>query len=170
MSDDNEFDCDNDNDKAVGTKQPEKGTNGVGARDRNGAHVKDRPPGLPKNEKLVWGVLSDTGDPMKAYEILDQLKDKGVRAPMTVYRALAGLESKGHIHKLEGLNSFVLCNHEGPHKVQTFLVCEGCAKVRELEVSKIEADVLAAVKAADFRMSTACLEIKGHCHECMVAE
>ena len=172
MSDDNEFDNVNDNDENVGKNQSEWGIKGAfsNGHDGRGVPMKTRPPGLPKNEKLVWEVLNDTGDPMKAYEILDQLKDKGVRAPMTVYRALAGLEKKGHIHKLEAMNSFVLCNHERPHKVQTFLVCERCEKVRELELTKIEADILAAVKEADFHMSTACLEIKGHCHECMVAE
>ena len=91
---------------------------------KNGAATHDggrqRPPGLSKNEKLVWNVLAASDDPLKAYEILDKLKDKGVRAPMTVYRALDGLEEKGHIHKLDGLNAFVLCNHEGPHRVPDF--------------------------------------------------
>ncbi|MEL7487142.1 MAG: hypothetical protein AAGJ87_08005, partial [Pseudomonadota bacterium] len=62
-----------------------------------------RPNGMTRNEALVWDTLSHGRDPLKAYEILDQLKEKGVRAPMTVYRALDGLEKKGFIHKLEGL-------------------------------------------------------------------
>ena len=62
-----------------------------------------RPLGLLKNEKLVWDVLAVSKEPLKAYEILDTLKERGVRAPMTVYRALDGLEAKGHIHKLDGL-------------------------------------------------------------------
>ncbi len=133
------------------------------------SHGKKRPAGLPKNEKLVWDVLASTHDPLKAYEILDKLKDKGVRAPMTIYRALDGLESKGHIHKLEGLNAFVLCNHEGPHMVQTFLLCENCTNVQELELRAVEADIAPAVKAAAFQMSTARLEIKGQCQSCAEA-
>jgi len=132
-------------------------------------HSKTRPAGLPKNEKLVWEVLAAFEEPLKAYEILDKLKDKGVRAPMTIYRALDGLESKGHIHKLEGLNAFVLCNHEGPHMVQTFLVCESCTTVRELEVRAVEADIAPAVSAAAFQMNTARLEIKGQCANCVAA-
>ncbi len=140
---------------------------------KNGAATheggRQRPPGLSKNEKLVWNVLAASDDPLKAYEILDKLKDKGVRAPMTVYRALDGLEEKGHIHKLDGLNAFVLCNHEGPHRVQTFLVCETCSTVRELEVVAVEADIVPAVRAASFDMHMARLEIKGHCTNCAEA-
>lgn len=128
-----------------------------------------RPKGLGKNEKLVWETLASATDPLKAYEILDGLKDKGVRAPMTVYRALDGLENKGHIHKLDGLNAFVLCNHEGPHVVQTFLVCEKCNNVEELEVVAVEADITPAVRAANFHMDTARLEIKGACENCAEA-
>ncbi len=125
-----------------------------------------RPAGLLKNEKLVWDVLAASRDPLKAYEILDRLKERGVRAPMTVYRALDGLEAKGHIHKLDGLNAFVVCNHEGPHVVQAFLVCETCSTVKELEVIAVEADIAPAVRAAAFDMHTARLEIKGNCSAC----
>ena len=128
-----------------------------------------RPPGLLKNEKLVWDVLAVTREPLKAYEILDKLKEMGVRAPMTVYRALDGLEAKGHIHKLDGMNAFVLCNHEGPHVVQTFLVCESCSTVKELQVLAVEADIAPAVRAAAFDMHTARLEIKGNCNACAAA-
>jgi len=135
----------------------------------NRDHWRRRPSSLPKNETLVWDVLAASDDPLKAYEILDCLKDKGVRAPMTVYRALDGLEAKGLIHKLEGLNAFVLCNHEGPHMVQTFLVCDSCSTVQELEVVAVEADILPAVNAAQFDMHTARLEIKGNCTICAKA-
>ena len=74
------------------------------AKDINGEGDSDdgrtSPDGLTKNESLVWSTLSGVTEPMKAYEILDQLKSDGVRAPMTVYRALDGLEQKGLIHKL----------------------------------------------------------------------
>lgn len=144
-------------------------TTGAGDRTAIGDDGRKRPAGLLKNEKLVWDVLSGSKDPLKAYEILDKLKEKGVRAPMTVYRALEGLEAKGHIHKLDGLNAFVLCNHEGPHVVQTFLVCESCQNVEELEVVAVEADIAPAVRAASFDMHTARLEIKGNCNACAAA-
>jgi len=139
-------------------------TNHTHDHDEGGS--RKRPAGLLKNEKLVWDVLAASRDPLKAYEILDRLKERGVRAPMTVYRALDGLEAKGHIHKLDGLNAFVVCNHEGPHVVQAFLVCETCSTVKELEVIAVEADIAPAVRAAAFDMHTARLEIKGNCSAC----
>lgn len=128
--------------------------------------ARPRPRGLSKNENLVWGAMAQADGPLKAYEILDRLKEKGVRAPMTVYRALDGLEAKGVVHKLEGLNAFLLCNHEGPHQVQTFFVCERCSRVEELEVASLETGIKSALKAAAFEMRTARLEIKGACADC----
>lgn len=124
------------------------------------------PAGLTRNESLVWDSLNMSLEPLKAYEILDKLKERGVRAPMTVYRALEGLEQKGFIHKLEGLNSFVLCRHEGPHDVQVFLVCETCASAREVEIDGIEAALLPVIRRAAFQLKTARLEARGQCGNC----
>ncbi|MEL7489137.1 MAG: Fur family transcriptional regulator [Pseudomonadota bacterium] len=130
---------------------------------KNGDH---NPAGLTKNEKLVWEALSAGKDPLKAYEILDILKEKGVRAPMTVYRALDGLEEKGFIHKLEGMNSFVPCNHDGPHPIQAFLVCVKCASVEEVDLDGVESGLMPAIRRTGFGMHTARLEVKGACLKC----
>lgn len=124
------------------------------------------PEGLTKNEVLVWDALSGGDEPLKAYEILDNLKERGVRAPMTVYRALDGLEQKGHIHKLEGINSFVLCNHNGPHSIQAFLICDDCASAEEIELETVEANLAPVFRRAGFKMETARLEVRGHCAAC----
>ena len=124
------------------------------------------PSGLTKNESLVWKTLSGSDDPLKAYEILDELKTKGVRAPMTVYRALDGLEEKGLIHKLEAMNAFLVCNHEGPHQIQMFLVCDGCQRVEEVGADGLEFHAMPVLRRRDFKVRTARLEIKGHCTDC----
>ncbi|MEX0646095.1 MAG: Fur family transcriptional regulator [Parvularculaceae bacterium] len=129
-----------------------------------------KPAGLTKNERLVWDALSDGHEPLKAYEILDMLKGKGVRAPMTVYRALDGLEDKGIVHKLDGLNSFVRCTHGGPHEVQAFLVCEVCSTVKEIEIDAVAAGVAPAVRRAGFDMHLARLEVRGVCDGCECAD
>ena len=128
------------------------------------------PAGLTRNESLVWDALMDSGGPLKAYEILDCLKGKGVRAPMTVYRALEGLEEKGFIHKLEAINAFVPCKHDAPHEVQVFLVCESCASAKEVELESIEADLRPLLKRAAFKMKTARVEARGLCVNCQTAE
>ena len=128
------------------------------------------PPGMTRNESLVWEALNEAEGPLKAYEILDRLKEKGVRAPMTVYRALEGLEQKGYIHKLEAMNAFVPCNHEGPHEVQVFLVCENCASAKEVELEGVEAGLRPVLRRSEFRMKTARLEARGLCANCQPKE
>lgn len=140
--------------------------NGHGHGHGHGSGGGWEPPGLTRNESLVWEALAEAGGPLKAYEILDRLKDKGVRAPMTVYRALEGLEQKGFIHKLEGINAFVPCKHEGPHEVQVFLVCESCASAKEVELNVIEANLRPLLRRSSFQMKTARLEARGLCANC----
>lgn len=122
--------------------------------------------GLTRNETLVMGALRTAGGPLKAYDILDRLKDDGVRAPMTVYRALDGLTSKGLVQKVETLNAFVPCARPGRHEVQMFLVCDSCGAVREIEIGSIEADLGALAKVTDFTLRTARLEVQGVCSGC----
>jgi Fur family transcriptional regulator, zinc uptake regulator len=126
---------------------------------------------LTKNELLVFEALKESDGPMKAYDVLDVLKSHGVRAPMTVYRALEGLEEKGIVHKLDALNAFVLCSHDHPHQVQSFLVCSECGMVQEIspelrEAPQVEDKILGVVRATGFQMREARLEIKGVCQNC----
>ncbi len=126
---------------------------------------------LTHNEELVFDVLKGGGGPMKAYDLLDQLKNRGVRAPMTVYRALDGLEAKGIVHKLDTMKSYVLCSHDEPHNVQTFLVCTQCEGVVEVaesvaELPVVETNIKSVVRASHFKMTEARLEIKGTCQAC----
>lgn len=126
---------------------------------------------LTRNEQLVLDALQDAAGPLKAYELLAKLKTRGVRAPMTVYRALDRLEGRGLIHKLDGLGAFVVCNHDGPHALQTFLVCDGCAGVAEIaEVDSGPAlestRIVGVAEASGFHAASARLEIRGRCKDC----
>lgn len=127
-------------------------------------------PRLTKNERLVLDVLSDAQGAMKAYELLAALKDHGIKAPMTVYRALDRLEEKGVIHKLDAMNAFVLCNHDHPHRVQTFLVCSSCNKVEELEergITSLEWSTIKSLASPNaFKAQSARIELRGVCGDC----
>jgi Fur family zinc uptake transcriptional regulator len=126
----------------------------------------DKPQGLTNNERLVWQVLMQAKDPMKAYDILARLRENGVQAPMTVYRALEGLEEKGVVHKLDGMSSYVLCNHEGPHEMQAFLVCNNCSTATEFDIDALATGVAPALKRTGFAMHSARLEVRGLCDQC----
>ncbi|MEO1027643.1 MAG: hypothetical protein AAFX02_01175 [Pseudomonadota bacterium] len=84
---------------------------------------------LTKNEELILGVIETANKPLKAYDILEAVMENGIRSPMTIYRALKGLASKGKIHKITHLNAFVLAD-EKPRKdtVRATITCETCEK------------------------------------------
>ena len=126
---------------------------------------------LTRNETLVLETLESADAPLKAYELLGQLKTQGVKAPMTVYRALERLEGRGLVHKLDGLGAFVVCNHDEPHALQTFLVCDGCAGVTEVRGAPVEAGLDAGrieslAHESGFSVGSARLEIRGRCETC----
>jgi Fur family zinc uptake transcriptional regulator len=139
-------------------------------RPRGPAEAGPRPAGLTKNERLLWDVLSIYDGPLKAYDILHLLKEQGVRAPMTVYRALDGLEDKGLIHKLDAMKAYVRCSHNGPHEVQAFLVCEICLAAKEIEIDAVATGISPVVRRAGFDMHTARLEVRGVCDNCYCAK
>ena len=66
---------------------------------------------LNAKEKLVLAALRRCGKPASAYDLIDDLKPDGVKAPPTVYRALGRLIEAGLVHRLELLNAFVACTH-----------------------------------------------------------
>ena len=59
----------------------------------------------------VLTVLEEAGEPVKAYAILEALRQPAARPipPASVYRALDFLQQHGLAHKLETLNAFVAC-------------------------------------------------------------
>ncbi|MEM7741140.1 MAG: hypothetical protein AAF225_10105, partial [Pseudomonadota bacterium] len=50
---------------------------------------------LTKNDRLVLSALENADGPLKAYDLLERLKEQGIGAPMTVYRALDRLQKQG---------------------------------------------------------------------------
>lgn len=153
----------------MGSKKNGKGGDHEGCDHDHPPHDDAESAGLTRNESLVWDALLEAGVGLKAYEILDRLKEKGVRAPMTVYRALEGLEQKGYVHKLAGINAFYPCDRDGPHDVQVFLVCETCATAKEVELESLAADLRPLLRHSSFKMTTARLEARGVCANCQPA-
>ena len=66
---------------------------------------------LTKNQSAVFSALRGAGKPLGAYEILDQVRDQGFRAPLQVYRALQKLMELRLVHRIESRNAFVACDH-----------------------------------------------------------
>lgn len=118
----------------------------------------------------VLGLVADAGKPIKAYDLLDKVREgegAGAAAPPTVYRALDFLLANGFIHKLESVNAFVACHH--PNAAQhsaPFLICDGCHKAVELEDEHVVANLDSQARALGFSPQTQTLEVHGLCAEC----
>ncbi|MCB1876580.1 MAG: transcriptional repressor [Chromatiales bacterium] len=113
--------------------------------------------------ELVW----DRHEPVKAYELMDELRDEreGV-APPTVYRSLEFLLDQGLIHRIESMNAYVGCaNPDAPH-VGQFLICEVCGGVAEMSDPSVSASIHGAAERLGFRVTVPVIEIRGLCPAC----
>lgn len=120
----------------------------------------------PTRRRVLELILAADG-PVKAYDLLDQLKsERPGAAPPTIYRALEFLLDNHFIHRLETLNAFVSCIHpEHQHEGQ-FLICERCQSVTEVHDSGLSAALADTARSHDFSAKHQVLEIYGHCKAC----
>lgn len=121
-----------------------------------------------RNEKLVFDYLEEAGKPVRAYDILDALRDDGLRAPLQVYRALGKLIDNGEVHKIESLNAFVACKHSAcaSSEISIFMLCERCDQVTET-VDTATAESLAKLCVdRGFSGNRQIIEITGTCQAC----
>ena len=118
----------------------------------------------------VLGLIAEAGKPLKAYDLLDQVRSgegAGASAPPTVYRALDFLLANGFIHKLESVNAFVACHHPNTaqHSVP-FLICDRCHSAVELEDRQVVAALDERARALGFVPQAQTLEVHGLCAKC----
>lgn len=116
-------------------------------------------------------LIADAGRPIKAYELLDQMKaTHDAAAPPTVYRALDFLLEHGFIHKLASINAYVGCHHPGgeQHAVP-FLICDRCHAAIELEDEQVVAALDRRARALGFVPQAQTLEVHGVCASCAAA-
>src|SRR6201999_3416213 len=81
----------------------------------------------------VLELIAAAEKPVKAYDLLDQLKDdRSNAAPPTVYRALDFLLENGFIHKLQSINAYASCHHPSVAHHVPFLICDTCETATEI--------------------------------------
>ncbi len=117
---------------------------------------------------LVLNTLKDAKGPLSAYAILDHLREEGFRAPLQVYRALEKLVQLKRIHRLESVNAFMACLHPEncQHELTTFIICENCGEVNEIQNQNIVSSLKQMVQAVNFQAHKSILEIRGFCKKC----
>ncbi len=117
--------------------------------------------------KEVLELVAAAQKPVKAYDLLDRLREKhGNAAPPTVYRALDFLLENGFIHKLESINAFVSCHHPAEAHQVPFLICDSCSGAQEVCDDRVAQLIEAQARAMGFRPQAQTLEVHGICSNC----
>jgi Fur family zinc uptake transcriptional regulator len=134
-------------------------------------HHHEQPPELTRNQGLVLKTLNRADAPLSAYDILDRLREEGLRAPLQVYRALEKLIEQGRAHRLESLNAFVCCADADGHRagLTAFAICETCGKVDEFSDDVVNQRLGAWTATHDFAARRTTIEIRGKCGMCTSA-
>ncbi len=143
---------------------------------------------LTKNQRAVLHSLTGKGRALTAYEILDDVRDTGIRAPVQVYRALESLTARGAVHRIESMNAFVACAHGhgeigdedtaqtsgagAKHHRATiaFAICDDCGLVSEIPAPKVEKTLGALAQDQGFVTDHAVLELRGLCGTCAAGQ
>src|SRR5690606_39725156 len=88
---------------------------------------------LTAARRKVLEILLREGRSLKAYELLDHMRDvQQTAAPPTVYRALDFLVEEGLVHRLDAINAWAACHDAGGEPHDLLVVCTRCGAVAEL--------------------------------------
>jgi len=131
-------------------------------------HQHERPRDLTRNQDLVLKTLNHAEAPLSAYDILDKLRDDGLRAPLQVYRALEKLIDQGLAHRLESLNAFVCCAQAHGHAGATtgFAICGTCGRVDEFTDAVVTERLKGWATEQGFTPDRTVIELRGTCAKC----
>lgn len=127
---------------------------------------------LTRNQDAIFGALRSSARALTAYELLDLVREAGIRAPTQVYRALDHLMEVGLVHRIESMNAFVACAHDHGHDhgahgdVIAFSICKDCGDVSELSADKVAGTVETLAEPRGFAMESAIVELRGQCAAC----
>lgn len=136
-------------------------------------HHHEQPHDLTRNQEMVLKTLNGADAPLSAYDILDRLREEGLRAPLQVYRALDRLIEAGLAHRLESLNAFVCCADADCHRrasgMAAFAICTKCGRVDEFADAEVGDRLAGWASAQGFGLERTTIELRGVCKGCRAA-
>jgi Fur family transcriptional regulator, zinc uptake regulator len=123
---------------------------------------------LSKNQQIIFDIINNSSEPLKAYTILFNVQKKGIKAPLQVYRALDKLVEIGKIHKIESRNAFIACNNSSCQvaKATAFSICEICEKITEISSAGLSKYLTSFKDKDGMKYSKYNLEFFGLCKKC----
>lgn len=126
-----------------------------------------------KHNASILRFLQGQETPQSAYDILDALRDTGLKAPMQVYRALAKLEQAGLAHKLPKSHGWIACHghhHDDLEKMLILLSCQSCGAVSEIHDTQFQKALTSLSKKSQFDLNSQTIEVDGLCNPCQPKE
>ncbi len=121
---------------------------------------------LTKNQSLVLKALLKAKNPVGAYELLDQLREHGLKAPLQIYRTLDQLIELKIVHRLESLNAWTLCCDAEHASTPVFAICNDCGNVKEYFDETLSSNIANISKQSGFVADRSIIEIHGRCDQC----
>ena len=121
---------------------------------------------LTKNQSLVLEALRKAKQPVGAYELLDQLREHGLKAPLQIYRTLDQLIELKVVHRLESLNAWTLCCDAKHDSTPVFAICDDCGSVNEYFDENLNNNIAKISKQSGFVADRSIIEIHGRCDQC----
>ena len=123
-------------------------------------------PRRKKNAERAFEHLRQQTKALSAYQIFDDLRDQGVTAATTVYRALDQLVASGHVHRIESLNAFTVCADPHHGESPVFEICKECGDVTERVGTGLTENIAILSRRSGFQPEHSVIEIRGRCGAC----
>lgn len=120
-----------------------------------------------KMQAEVLAVLRRRLGPLSAYDVLGELREVNPKiAPPTIYRALAALTERGHVHRLESLNAFIACQCDRHQHASILSICDDCGSVEESVAPDLLKKLSSIAGKSGFAPTRHVIEVHGLCASC----
>ena len=117
--------------------------------------------------KSIFELLLNSYKPLKAYEIVDMLRNIGRKVQAaTVYRILDVLINLGLVHRINALNAYIPCTGNHDDKFAIIFICSKCAKTSEIDDPVICDTIQKKFYDLGMHINNNCIEISGTCKKC----
>ncbi len=122
---------------------------------------------LTSLRRSILEVLLSEGQPLKAYDIIERMRDRGKRlTPATIYRTLDFFQQCGLVHRISSINAFVPCTVDHDEHGALFIVCSHCAHAEELDDPELYAVMQNKLLQRGLSLDEQFIEIRGTCAAC----
>lgn len=120
-----------------------------------------------KTRTEILAVLERHYRPLSAYDLLRELTKTNPKIrPTTVYRALADLEDKRCVRRIESLKSYIACQCAPHQRASILSICKDCGNVEESVSPELIKQLSSVTGRSGFTPTRHVIEVHGVCGSC----